>query len=251
MRACILKPVQGVRLYRRMLAWYGARELKRAVEEALADRPEGAAAGVAERIRQEVRPAFREWVNLGGQLLPEPTLRRLAGEVEAGRLAGWEELHREYDTAWAEYPRQRRDHALHCLLAVKGLALEQLTDAAVAAILAESAATARELQALALESRAKDYTNPFRRAVYRSQAEMDAVLGRLEDNPFLVEFRRRSETYAAEAEGLARRLGGRGGGGRGGGRGRRGGMLRQEVARPGAVADRRAALTRRSSARSP
>ncbi len=203
-QARILKPFQGLHLYRRMLTWYGARELKRLVEEALGGR---AAAGAADEVRRAARPAFREWVNLGGQLLPEPTVRRLIEELKSGRIDGWEALHREYDAAWAEYPRQRRDHALHCLLAVKGLALEDLTDAAIAAILAESAGIARELLALAEESRAKDYSNPFRRAAYRSQAEMDAVLGRLEDNPFLAEFRRWTSAYAAEAERLARRLG--------------------------------------------
>ncbi len=35
------------------------------------------------------------------------------------------------------------------------------------------------------ESRAKDYTNPFRKMVYENDAEMNKVLGKLEDNSFV------------------------------------------------------------------
>ena len=35
------------------------------------------------------------------------------------------------------------------------------------------------------ESRAKDYSNPFRKTVYENDMEMDKVLGRLEDNSFI------------------------------------------------------------------
>jgi len=35
------------------------------------------------------------------------------------------------------------------------------------------------------ESRAKDYSNPFRTMVYETAEEMNKVLGRLEDNSFI------------------------------------------------------------------
>jgi hypothetical protein len=35
------------------------------------------------------------------------------------------------------------------------------------------------------ESRAKDYTNPFRKMVYDTEDEMNTVLGKLEDNSFI------------------------------------------------------------------
>ena len=37
------------------------------------------------------------------------------------------------------------------------------------------------------ESRAKDYQNPFRKIVYESFAEMNTVLGKLEDNSFITQ----------------------------------------------------------------
>jgi hypothetical protein len=35
------------------------------------------------------------------------------------------------------------------------------------------------------DSRAKDYTNPFRKMVYETNEEMNKVLGRLEENSFI------------------------------------------------------------------
>jgi hypothetical protein len=35
------------------------------------------------------------------------------------------------------------------------------------------------------ESRAKDYTNPFRKMIYETKDEMDAVIGKIENNQFI------------------------------------------------------------------
>jgi hypothetical protein len=35
------------------------------------------------------------------------------------------------------------------------------------------------------DSRAKDYSNPFRKMVYETNEEMNKVIGRLEDNSFI------------------------------------------------------------------
>ena len=37
------------------------------------------------------------------------------------------------------------------------------------------------------DSKAKDYSNPYRKMVYDTAAEMDAVVGKLEDNSFIKE----------------------------------------------------------------
>jgi len=35
------------------------------------------------------------------------------------------------------------------------------------------------------DSKAKDYSNPYRKMVYETTAEMNAVVGKLEDNSFI------------------------------------------------------------------
>ncbi|MGN6247911.1 MAG: hypothetical protein ACTHNG_06115, partial [Ginsengibacter sp.] len=35
------------------------------------------------------------------------------------------------------------------------------------------------------ESRAKDYSNPFRQMVYENEAQMNSIMGKLEENQFI------------------------------------------------------------------
>ncbi|MFI5195029.1 MAG: hypothetical protein ACHQD7_13275, partial [Chitinophagales bacterium] len=46
-----------------------------------------------------------------------------------------------------------------------------------------------------LSSREKDYVNPFRKMVYDSQAEMDTVIGKPEENNFIKSQLRDFEKY--------------------------------------------------------
>ena len=50
------------------------------------------------------------------------------------------------------------------------------------------------------QSREKDYLDPFRKAVYDSPAEMEAVLGSLEDNGFIQLVRQQAEQFDSEVQ---------------------------------------------------
>ena len=48
-----------------------------------------------------------DWVNLGGQLAPEPEVERLLDDIKAGRLNNWQEIHdRMTDVARLPSPEQ-------------------------------------------------------------------------------------------------------------------------------------------------
>jgi hypothetical protein len=49
-------------------------------------------------------------------------------------------------------------------------------------------------------SRAKDYENEFRKMVYTNEAEMEAVVGRLEDNVFINQQKAELETFATHIQ---------------------------------------------------
>ena len=141
--------------------------------------------GIAERVVEEIKTRYqnpyRNWDNIGGQLIPEQVLAELIRNVIEKRISSWEQLHEAYDAAWKEYPEQRTGHALRCLLYSYGRKSEELTPAFVRQVLQESVEIAKELLDRAYESRKKDYTNPFRRATFRNPEEMEAVWGKLED----------------------------------------------------------------------
>jgi len=200
-KAKILHPLRGYLWYRKMLRFYGARELKTAVLQALT-RVRGRK-GIADRVVAEIKNRYqnpyRNWDNIGGQLIPEQVLAELMRSVIEKRITSWEQLHEAYDAAWNEYPEQRTGHALHCLLYSYDRKDEELTPALVRQVLQESVEVAKELLGRAYESRKKDYTNPFRRATFRNPEEMEAVWGKLEDISFL-------KSYTVETENLCREV---------------------------------------------
>ncbi|MEE8591388.1 MAG: DUF4954 family protein, partial [Spirochaetia bacterium] len=200
-KAKILHPLRGYLWYRTMLRVDGARELKTAVLQALT-RVRGRK-GIAERVVEEIKTRYqnpyRNWDNIGGQLIPEQVLAELIRNVIEKRISSWEQLHEAYDAAWKEYPEQRIGHALRCLLYSYDRKSEELTPAFVRQVLQESVEIAKELLARAYESRKKDYTNPFRRATFRNPEEMEAVWGKLEDISFL-------KSYTVETENLCREM---------------------------------------------
>ncbi len=201
-KAKILHPLRGYLWYRKMLRFYGARELKSAVLQALT-RVRGRK-GKAERVVEEIKTRYQNpcqsWDNIGGQLIPEQVLAELIRSVIEKRITSWEQLHEAYDAAWKEYPEQRTGHALRCLLYSYGRKSEELTPAFVRQVLQESIDIAKELLDRAYESRKKDYTNPFRRATFRNPEEMEAVWGKLEDISFLKSYNQETETFCKEVE---------------------------------------------------
>jgi len=216
----IQHPLRGYRWYRTMLRYYGAVELKAAASEALSHLPagksgkgagaRGAEARPAERVAAEVRAGCgevqRRWENIGGQLVPEPRLAEHLAAIKDGRLASWEQAHRSYQEMGSRYPAERRNHGIFCTLLARGRTLADLDGELLHAILEESAGIAQELLERAFASRRKDFDNPFRRATFRNEAEMEAVLGKLEDISFLKEYREEMEGYCREVQELLRNL---------------------------------------------
>ncbi len=78
-------------------------------------------------------------------------------------------------------------HAISCLMEL-GVIHQHSFDHHTLRVLAEEALETRRwmLQGI-LDSRQKDYDNPFRQMVYETEAEMEQVLGRIDDNAFIQE----------------------------------------------------------------
>ena len=200
-KAKILHPLRGYLWYRKMLRFYGAKELKTEVEQALSR--EGGGQGGPENMVQEIKSRsenpHRSWENIGGQLIPEPQLAELIRGLSERRIGSWDQLHQAYDDAWEEYPQHKTAHALYCLLYSYDQGVEELSPDLVRRILEESIEIAKELLQRAYASRRKDYENPYRQATFRNPAEMEAVWGKLEDISFL-------KSYTAEIDGFCREV---------------------------------------------
>jgi len=180
-----------------MLRWYAVRVLL----TYFSDRPESSLADAAEVL---AGPRCREWENLGGQVAPRERVERLVSRVKSGDLAGWDAMHEEYARMWAEYPLDRAQHAWATLVDLAGVeALERETLAREVSRFVE---TTRFVEEQVYLTRRKDYDNPFRKATFRGEEEMRAVLGTPESNPFVRQVRAEMDRWRARADDLLARL---------------------------------------------
>jgi hypothetical protein len=190
----ILKAERAYAIYREMAHFYAVRMLMQFMEE----RGIEDVAALADPLQGERE---RRWINLGGQLIAESDLKRLKEKIVRRELDSWNAIHGEYDVLWEQYPLAKAYHAFATLLAVNGVSVEDLTGAHWAEFLQRAVQTQDKIARLTYESRAKDYETPLRRVTYDSPEEMEAVVGRIEDNSFIRQVRDEAELFR---QGVAR-----------------------------------------------
>jgi len=125
------------------------------------------------------------WHNVGGQLMKEETLADLKNQIRTGAIKGWSELHENYRTIGAHYATDKLQHAIASLLHIEEKKARDFTPAFLKDCLMQSLHMQTYLTENIYRSRAKDYQNPFRQMTYENEAEMEAVVGKLDDNSFI------------------------------------------------------------------
>jgi len=194
----ILKPREAYHAYRQMLHFYAVRTLLAFMEsdpQATLHSMERSLTSEGERIRQ--------WVNLGGQLVPAADVDRLREEVRSGRLSSWPAIHQAYDGLWAAYPLEKQRHAYACLLELLGAS--ELTPQSWQHAIEEAVRTQEYVEEQVYRTRAKDYENRFRQTTFRNAGEMRAVFGDLDQNSFVRLTRKETAALRELAEAVCRR----------------------------------------------
>ena len=102
--------------------------------------------------------------------------------------------------------RKKWLHAYASLLQLLQLKAGDLTASLFGRLLDESVQTKEWLTQTIYESRQKDYQNEFRKMVYENDEEMDAVLGRLEDNMFVKQQKEELERFRSEVQEIKQRF---------------------------------------------
>ncbi len=128
-----------------------------------------------------------EWINVGGQLIQKPAVQELKRNIKSGNVNSWEELHTFYLKQGDLYAKDKLEHAYTSLLEILGITPLQFTPYLFLSLLDEAIETKEWICNSIIDSRAKDYTNPFRKMVYDNTKEMDKVVGRFENNSFIQE----------------------------------------------------------------
>lgn len=178
-KVVLLKVRTAYHLFRDLIRYYGAIHLIAILEDVKS--------GDIEAL-QHVLPAKNsrnEWANLGGQLIPQTELQQLKEKIKKGKLVSWDDVHKYYTQLGNKYYQQKATHALAALEEIEEIKLKKISTTQLKQLL-DHAISVKEWMTKGIhDSRAKDYQNPFRKTVYESFAEMNTVLGKLEENSFI------------------------------------------------------------------
>ena len=137
------------------------------------------------------------WKNTGGQLIKATEIADLKKKLKSEEIESWDAVHNFYRKQGENYMQDKSDHAYTSLLEILKITPPQFTSTLFSELLDEMIGTKTMISKGIYDSRAKDYTNSFRKMVYESEAEMEKVIGKLDDNSFLqIQFRELEEMKA-------------------------------------------------------
>lgn len=175
----ILKPYDAYQTYIQLIVLYATRELVMfCLREGIT---------TFDKIQEKVTPNedFKHWVNLGGQLMTAKTVEDLKQKVKSGEINSWDALHKNYEKIGNAYNNQKVEHAFYALQRIVAIRGEELNNETFSHYVEQGVLMNNRLAQGTYDSRKKDYDNPYRQMVYDSVEEMEAVVGKLEDNSFI------------------------------------------------------------------
>lgn len=176
-KVVLAKPRESYQVYQRMIRYYGALELIKALEDEQFE-------SVWTRI-QSIASERADFENIGGQLVPAGKLSPLLDEIRLGTITSWDAVHAHYHDWSREYPTDRFEHAMVSIAEIKQRQLSTWDSLFVRELLLEALTTRTWICAEIERARSKDYQNPFKQMVYGSYEEMEQVVGALADNDFI------------------------------------------------------------------
>ena len=199
--ATIHKPVQAYKTYRKIVKYFATRTLMEYCKVAGA---EYLTLELIKKIRE--LPLFTEWECVGGQIIPSQKIQDLFAKIKDGSIDDWEAVHAYYNDCQKEYDKYKVRYALYLLEKLYSRPIEDFTLDLYRNISDDVTVCAYDIYNAAFGSREKDYTDYYRNMVYRNQKEMDAVIGPLQDNSFLVGLREDTAKFTAEIKELFKGL---------------------------------------------
>jgi len=146
------------------------------------------------------------WVNIGGQLFPQPAFIAFKKDIYSGKIKSWDNVHSFYALNSQIYPEQKLQHSFASLLEILHLKPADF-DKKIFRELIQQAISTREWMVKGIfDSRAKDYHNPFRKMVYDNRKQMETVIGKLDDNSFIKKKIAEMKNYREKAKEFLKKL---------------------------------------------
>ena len=178
-KTVITKVKQAYTLFKQMISFYGVSHLLGFIEANNIKTIDALTAALP------AKPVRNKWLNAGGQLIAAVEVDLIRKKIRAGKIKSWDNLHKVYNEHADKYKDQKTLHALAALNEIKGINLKKADASLLNDLISETLATKNWITEKILESRAKDYTNEFRKMAYDTQEEMNNVVGALKNNSFI------------------------------------------------------------------
>jgi len=197
----IIKPLEAIASYRQMLHYYAVKTIAAFFDS----RSDLDFSGLCDLLgSSSPQERIKDWVNIGGQVVPAFRVDELRKNIGEGKYKNWDEIHRVYDLWDETYPLDKCRHAWAALALLRGA--ETIDAVIFKRELAAALETRKWIDRQIYESRAKDYRNPFKKATFRNQAEMEQVLGKPADNSFIRLIRKESGVFKEMIERVSSRI---------------------------------------------
>lgn len=195
-KVILIKVRMAYHLFRELIHYYGTLHLLKLVKEQKIKSLDTLLAALPSKTKKT------NWVNLGGQLVTEEELQQLKERIRSGKIKSWDEVHAHYILLGNKYASNKTAHALAALAEISGLNLKKINQHQLSQLLTDAITTKEWMTKGIYDARAKDYQNPYRKMVYENMAEMNAVIGKLEDNSFIQQQMKELADFKQEIAGV-------------------------------------------------
>ena len=196
----VVKVAKSIELFKELISYYGTVQI---IEHIKANKFSS-----FEELKKSIpsRISRAEWMNIGGQLITATELGKLKHKIKNNKIKSWNEVHDFYRQEGDDYKKNKLIHAYTSLFEIENITSRQFTAEYFKTLLQKSIATKTWVAKGIFESRSKDYSNPFRKMIYETDEEMNAVVGKIEDNQFIQNQFKELEIYKNEIKNILKKL---------------------------------------------
>jgi hypothetical protein len=199
-KTVIIKVRQAYAIFVKMISYYGAAHLVLLIDQTKVNCIEDLQNCVSKKANRT------EWINAGGQLIQKNDFDNLRKKIREGKIKSWGQLHNAYDELAKNYCQQKIMHAVASLSELKNMQLYKCDISELKNLFNELIENKEWIAEEIYKSRAKDYSNPFKKMVYGNNTEMDKVLGPLQDNSFICKQQKELELFKSKIGSLKNKL---------------------------------------------
>jgi hypothetical protein len=165
----IIKLPEALELFKELIIYYGTIQLMGHIKKNNFTSFDEIKKSLSTKIQRT------QWLNVGGQLMTTTDIDKLKRDIKSGKIQTWQQLHEVYKKTGANYMADKLSHAYTSLLEILNITSKQFTEETFKLLLQKATNTKEWMSKSIYQSREKDYTNPFRKMMYRTKTEMDKM----------------------------------------------------------------------------